>query len=80
MAIKAIVRRIGCSRKTVRQVLRGERSDLFRCRTSSFEPRLDRLDREWTTRCARLRQCRYDLPLQPFRPAPTLASRLLGVH
>jgi transposase len=51
MAIKAIVRRTGCSRKTVRQVLRGERSDMFRCRTSSLEPWLDQLDREWATGC-----------------------------
>jgi transposase len=51
MAIKAIVRRTGCSRKTVRQVLRGEQSDIFRCRTSSLEPWLDQLDREGTTGC-----------------------------
>lgn len=51
MAIKAIVRRTGCSRKTVRQVLRGERSDVFRCRTSSLDPWLDRLDREWAAGC-----------------------------
>ncbi len=51
MTIKAIVRRTGCSRKTVRQVLRGERSDVFRCRTSSLEPWLDQLDREWTNGC-----------------------------
>lgn len=49
--IKAIVRRTGCGRKTVRQVLRGERSDVFRCRTSSLEPWLDRLDREWRAGC-----------------------------
>jgi transposase len=51
MAIKAIVRRTGCSRKTVRQVLRGERSDVFRSRTSSLESWLDQLEREWTTGC-----------------------------
>jgi transposase len=51
MTIKAIVRHTGCSRKTVRQVVRGERSDVFRCRTSALEPWLDPLDREWTTGC-----------------------------
>ena len=51
MAIKAIVRRTGCSRKMIWQVLRGERSDVFRCRTSSLEPWLDQLDHEWTTGC-----------------------------
>ena len=38
MAIKAIARRTGSSRKTVRQVLRGARSDLFRRGASSLEP------------------------------------------
>jgi transposase len=51
MATRAIVRHTGCSRKTVRQVLRGERSDVFRCRTSSLEPWLHHLDREWATGC-----------------------------
>jgi transposase len=50
-AIEAIVRRTGCSRKTVRQIMRGERSDVFRCRTSSLEPWLDQLDRGWTAGC-----------------------------
>ena len=50
-SIRAIARRTGCSRKMVRQVLRGERSDVFRSRTSSLEPWLDRLDREWTDGC-----------------------------
>jgi predicted transcriptional regulator len=44
LAIKAITRQTGCSRKTVRQILRGERSDVFRCRTSSLEPYLVQLD------------------------------------
>ncbi|HVI20346.1 MAG TPA: ISL3 family transposase [Gaiellales bacterium] len=51
MTIRAIVRHTGCSRKTVRQVVRGERSDVFRCRTSALEPWLDPLDHEWTTGC-----------------------------
>jgi transposase len=51
LGIKAIVRRTGCSRKMVRQVLRGERSDVFRCRTSTLEPWLDQLDRNWRAGC-----------------------------
>jgi transposase len=51
MAIKAIVRRTGRSRKTVRQILRGERADMFRSRTSSLERWHHYLDREWTTGC-----------------------------
>jgi transposase len=38
LGIKAIGRRLGCSRKMIRQVPRGGRSDVFRCRTSSLEP------------------------------------------
>ncbi len=67
MAIKAIVRRTGCSRKTVRQVLRDERSDAFRCRTSSLDPRLDQLDREWTTGCRNGAELRRRLRARGFR-------------
>jgi transposase len=65
-AIKAIVRRTGCSRKTVRQVMRGERSDVFRCRTSSLEPWLDRLDREWTAGCRNGAELRRRLRTRGF--------------
>lgn len=51
LGIKAIGRRLGCSRKTIRQVLRGEQSDVFRCRTSSLGPWLHQLDYEWSTGC-----------------------------
>jgi transposase len=67
LAIKAIVRRAGCSRKTVRQVLRGERSDLFRCRTSSLEPWLHLLDREWATGCHNGTELWRRLQIQGFR-------------
>jgi transposase len=49
--IKEIVRRIGCSRQVVRQVVRGEKNDVFRVRTSSLEPWLARLDEEWIAGC-----------------------------
>ncbi len=67
LAIKAIVRRTGCSRKTVRQVLRGERSDMFRCRTSSLEPWLHLLDREWATGCRNGAELWRRLQIQGFR-------------
>ena len=51
LGIKAIGRRLGCSRKMIRQVLRGGRSDVFRCRTSSLEPWLQQLDHEWIAGC-----------------------------
>jgi transposase len=38
LTIRAIVRQTGCSRKTARQVLRGERSDVFRCGRARSSP------------------------------------------
>ena len=48
--IKRIVRRTGLSRNLVRQILRGEREDIFRERQSSLEPWLPRLTSEWGSR------------------------------
>ena len=45
--IKQIVRKTGHSRKLVRQVVRGERTDIFRLRESSLEPHLPWLDAQW---------------------------------
>lgn len=47
LAIKEIVRRTGHSRKLVRDVLRGKRSDIFRVRESSLELYLPWLDARW---------------------------------
>ncbi len=47
MPIRQIVRRLGHSRKVVREVLRGERSDMFRVRQSSLEAHLPWLDAQW---------------------------------
>ena len=47
MPIKQIVRRTGHSRKLVRQVMRGERNDVFRSRQSSLETHLPWLDAQW---------------------------------
>ncbi|SEE99865.1 Transposase [Rhizobiales bacterium GAS188] len=49
--IKQIVRRTGHSRKVVRQVVRGERTDVFRVRMSSLDAYLPRLDAQWTAGC-----------------------------
>ncbi len=46
-SIKAIVRATGYARKTVRQVARGGRSDIFRTRIGSLDPWLVTLDAEW---------------------------------
>ncbi len=45
--IKEIVRRTGHSRGLVRQVLRGQRNDVFRLRESSLEIYLEWLDAQW---------------------------------
>lgn len=51
LPIKGIVRATGLSRKLVRQILRGEREDVFRIRESSLTPWLPRLEREWNGGC-----------------------------
>ena len=45
--IKEIVRRTGYSRGLARKVLRGQRSDIFRVRSSSLDPYLPWLDEQW---------------------------------
>lgn len=47
VAIKEIVRRTGHSRGLVREILRRQRSDVFRTRQSSLEPYLPWLDAQW---------------------------------
>ena len=48
VAIKQIVRRTGHSRGLVRQILRGQRGDVFRVRESSLESHLPWLDTQWS--------------------------------
>ena len=49
--IKRIVKRTGHSRKLVRQVIRGERTDVFRTRQSSLDVHLPWLDEQWSADC-----------------------------
>jgi transposase len=49
--IKQIVRQTGHSRKLVRQVIRGERHDVFRTRQSSLDQHLPWLDDQWGAGC-----------------------------
>lgn len=51
VAIKEIVRRTAHSRKLVRQVIRGERTDVFRVRQSSLDAHLPLLDELWGAGC-----------------------------
>lgn len=49
--IKRIVRLTGLSRGLVRQIVRGEREDIFRIRQSSLTPWLQQLEQEWAGGC-----------------------------
>jgi transposase len=49
VAIKQIVRKTGHSRGLVRQVLRGDRGDVFRVRQSSLDAYLPLLDAQWAS-------------------------------
>lgn len=48
--IKEIVRRTGYSRGTVRRVVWGGRTDMYRTRESSLDPYRDKLEAEWQGR------------------------------
>jgi transposase len=65
--IKQIVRRTGHSRKLVRQVIRGERNDIFRVRQSSLEAHLPWLDAEWAAGCRKGAELWRRLKVQGFR-------------
>jgi transposase len=49
--LKQIARQTGHSRGLVRQVVRGERTDIFRIRQSSLDPYLPWLDEQWVAGC-----------------------------
>lgn len=49
--IKQIVRRLGCSRKLVRQAIRGETGDVFRTRESTLDAHLPFLTAQWEDGC-----------------------------
>jgi transposase len=49
--IREIVRRTGHGRKLVRQVIRGERTDVFRMRQSSLDTHVPLLDEMWEAGC-----------------------------
>jgi transposase len=49
MPIKQIVVRLGHSRQVVRQIIRGERHDVFRTRQSSLDVHLPWLDAQWSS-------------------------------
>lgn len=50
-SIKEIVRRTGRSRKLIRLIVRGQRTDMFRTRQGSLDPHLPFLDAQWEAGC-----------------------------
>jgi transposase len=50
-SIKEIVRRLGLARMTVRRIVRGGGTDVFRSRMSTLEPHLATLDAYWRAGC-----------------------------
>ncbi len=51
VSIKEIARRTGRSRKLVRLIVRGQRTDMFRTRQGSLDPHLPFLDAQWEAGC-----------------------------
>jgi transposase len=67
MAIKQIVRQTGHSRKLVRQIVRGERNDIFRTRQSSLDVHLPWLDEQWAVGCRNGAELWRRLTVRRFR-------------
>jgi transposase len=74
IAIKDIVRRTGHSRKLVRQVIRGERTDVFRVRQSSLAMYLPLLDELWISGCRNGAELWRRLKTKGFRGALRVVS------
>jgi transposase len=74
VSIKQIVRRIGHSRKLVRQVLRGERTDVFPTRQNTIDAYLPFLDAQWTNDCRKGAELWRRLKEQGFRGSLRVVS------
>ena len=74
MAIKQIVRKTGHSRNRVRQVLRGDRGDVFRTRQSSLDAHLPLLDAQWAGGCRNGAKLWRRLKLDGFRGSLRVVS------
>lgn len=79
VSIKQIVRQTGHSRKTVRQVIRGARADVFRSRMNSLEPYLLLLDSHWTAGCSNGAEC-FGAVSKPMGSAAVPVSSANGRH
>jgi transposase len=72
--LKEIVRRTGHSRKLVRQVSRGESTDVFRTRQSTLDAHLPFLDAQWTGGCRNGAELWRRLQVQGFQGSPRVVS------
>ena len=75
--IRQIVRRTGHSRKLVRQIIRGERADVFRTRQCSIDAHLPFLDARWASGCHNGAELWRQLKAQGFRGSPRRRSSSL---
>jgi len=73
-AIKQIVRKTGHSRNRVRQVLRGDRGDVFRTRQSSLDACLPLLDAQWAGGCRNAAKLWRRLKSDGFRGSQRVVS------
>jgi transposase len=64
----------GHSRKTVRQVIRGARADVFRSRMNSLEPYLLLLDSHWAAGCSNSAELWRRLKADGFGGSPRVVS------
>ena len=76
--IKEIVRSAGYSRGLVRKVLRGQRSDIFRVRSSSLEAYLPWLDEQWAAGRRNGSELWRSLKRQGFRGCLRVVSEWSG--
>ncbi len=72
--IKQIVRQTGNSRKLVRQVIRGERNDVFRIRQSSLDLHPPWLDEQWASGCRNGAELWRRLTVRGFRGSLRVVS------
>ena len=72
--IERIVRQTGHSRKLVRQVIRGERNDIFRTRESSLDVHLPWLDDQWAAGCRNGAELWRRLTARGFRGSLRVAA------
>ena len=72
--IRQIVNRTGHSRKLVRQIIRGERTDVFRTRQCSIDAYLPSLEAQWVNGCRNGAELWRRLKGQGFRGSSRVVS------